>query len=437
MKVEDLLNPVRNHTDGQELRSGGMQAPSHPPSQEMTYSSRSPSQSLSYTSSPSMACSPSNPSGKGQKLRKDAPIIRKAQTKGVVQFPAYEAGDDEVLSAQYDIHQITPRGNIAEHCHKYPYSSDKKEFRENTGRDGFEGKPCDTTDLNGQHTYQRTVFQYTYMIPGDAKEYTVMWDYNIGLVRITPFFKSCKYTKTTPAKVLNVNPGLKNISYSITGGALAAQGYWMPFQCAKAVAETFAYSIRYALVPVFGKGFLDACLRPEHPNFGSFKIDLAVVAHCRTETKLWPLREDARATPASSRAPSEAPDTPRPERNILQLKQFKELRPKLAIKATSPESGLASSVNLGICQSASNANLDANHTTTYTSHGYVADRSSVAGGANGLPLIDTLTPIANECEEKAIHAGENAKGLLCPVKSRAEEDFETAHRHKRPRFMSV
>jgi hypothetical protein len=22
-----------------------------------------------------------------------------------------------------------------------------------------------------------------------------MWDYNIGLVRITPFFKSCKYSK--------------------------------------------------------------------------------------------------------------------------------------------------------------------------------------------------------------------------------------------------
>jgi hypothetical protein len=69
-----------------------------------------------------------------------------------------------------------------------------------------------------------------------------MWDYNVGLVRITPFFKSCNYSKvsasssaadhlpnadssqTTPARMLNVNPGLKQNTFSITGGALAAQG---------------------------------------------------------------------------------------------------------------------------------------------------------------------------------------------------------------------
>ena len=39
------------------------------------------------------------------------------------------------------------------------------------------------------------VFQYTFRVPGDDKEYTVMWDYNVGLVRVTPFFKCCKYSK--------------------------------------------------------------------------------------------------------------------------------------------------------------------------------------------------------------------------------------------------
>ncbi len=39
------------------------------------------------------------------------------------------------------------------------------------------------------------VFQYTFKVPGDEREYTVMWDYNVGLVRITPFFKCCKYSK--------------------------------------------------------------------------------------------------------------------------------------------------------------------------------------------------------------------------------------------------
>jgi hypothetical protein len=39
------------------------------------------------------------------------------------------------------------------------------------------------------------VFQYTYKLPGEEKEYVVVWDYNVGLVRMTPFFKSCKHSK--------------------------------------------------------------------------------------------------------------------------------------------------------------------------------------------------------------------------------------------------
>jgi hypothetical protein len=41
------------------------------------------------------------------------------------------------------------------------------------------------------------VFQYTYKRPGEDKEYVVVWDYNVGLVRMTPFFKSCKYSKVS------------------------------------------------------------------------------------------------------------------------------------------------------------------------------------------------------------------------------------------------
>lgn len=84
------------------------------------------------------------------------------------------------------------------------------------------------------------VFQYTFKIPGQDREWTVMWDYNIGLVRTTHLFKCNNYSKvgyttwhqgsiangpqTTPAKMLNLNPGLREICHSITGGALAAQG---------------------------------------------------------------------------------------------------------------------------------------------------------------------------------------------------------------------
>lgn len=90
------------------------------------------------------------------------------------------------------------------------------------------------------------VFQYVFKLPADDTEYVVMWDYNVGLVRMTPFFKCCKYSKvsrslpwtwfrgpvsdfakTTPAKMLNMNPGLKEITHSITGGSIMAQGRWL------------------------------------------------------------------------------------------------------------------------------------------------------------------------------------------------------------------
>lgn len=44
------------------------------------------------------------------------------------------------------------------------------------------------------------VFHYDFKVPGDEKVYNVMWDYNIGLVRITPFFKCCKYSKVRMPK---------------------------------------------------------------------------------------------------------------------------------------------------------------------------------------------------------------------------------------------
>jgi hypothetical protein len=48
------------------------------------------------------------------------------------------------------------------------------------------------------------VFQYTYRRPGEEKEYVVVWDYNIGLVRMTPFFKSCKYSKVRSSSVQKI-----------------------------------------------------------------------------------------------------------------------------------------------------------------------------------------------------------------------------------------
>jgi hypothetical protein len=41
------------------------------------------------------------------------------------------------------------------------------------------------------------VFRYEFTLPGQDTEYAVMWDYNVGLVRMTPFFKCCRYGKVS------------------------------------------------------------------------------------------------------------------------------------------------------------------------------------------------------------------------------------------------
>ena len=46
------------------------------------------------------------------------------------------------------------------------------------------------------------VFQYVFKV--EDAEYVVMWDYNVGLVRMTPFFKCCKYPKVSTNRVVMV-----------------------------------------------------------------------------------------------------------------------------------------------------------------------------------------------------------------------------------------
>ncbi|KAL5118858.1 hypothetical protein ACEQ8H_003180 [Pleosporales sp. CAS-2024a] len=205
---------------------------------------------------------------KRQKIAKDAPIFAEGnKIVGTVNYPPYEACNDGDLQAEHQRFRVFPLGEIRRKGIRHiPYNSDKKDFIHKTGRDAFE------------------VFQYTYKIPGEDKEYVVVWDYNIGLVRMTPFFKSCKFTKTVPAKALNQNHGLKDISYSITGGALVCQGYWMPYQAAKAIAATFCYHIRWALTPVFGNDFPSLCTRQKDNSATRFVIDPKIVRYCAEET---------------------------------------------------------------------------------------------------------------------------------------------------------
>lgn len=111
--------------------------------------------------------------------------------------------------------------------------------------------------------------------------------------------------------MLNMNPGLRDITHSITGGSIMAQGmryesdlyggilrpqepltdtftgYWMPHACAKAVCATFCAPIAGALIPIFGPDFPSQCISPDAPEHGRMAIDAAIVAESGREAELY------------------------------------------------------------------------------------------------------------------------------------------------------
>ncbi|KAL2148473.1 hypothetical protein VTH82DRAFT_2027 [Thermothelomyces myriococcoides] len=210
---------------------------------------------------------------------------RRYRTRAVVNFPPFEVLDERSI---WEVRrfQVHPFGSIQETCERIPYNSGKKDFFSKTGREGFE------------------VFHYDFKVPGDDTEYTVMWDYNVGLVRMTPFFKCRGYSKTAPAKMLNMNPGLKDITYSITGGSIKAQGYWMPYSCAKAICATFCHKISGALIPLFGPQFPLECIPEKAPGHGRMVIDPEIVGRARRDTAALFRQNAALPSPRLSRSVS-------------------------------------------------------------------------------------------------------------------------------------
>ncbi|KAI1437969.1 hypothetical protein GGR50DRAFT_571149 [Xylaria sp. CBS 124048] len=217
------------------------------------------------------------------KMPKDAAVFTKSKPKGDINFKPYENLDEASLELVRRF-QVYPFGEIQHYSRHIPYNSGKKDFFEKTGRESFE------------------VFQYIFKVPGDDTEYVVMWDYNIGLVRMTSFFKCCKYPKTTPAKMLNSNPGLKEITHSITGGSITAQGYWMPYQCAVAICATFCHKIAGALIPIFGPNFPALCTPAEAPEYSRMVIDPTTIIQSTREAEYY-RRHYSNNTASSSLSP--------------------------------------------------------------------------------------------------------------------------------------
>ncbi|KAL1871031.1 hypothetical protein VTK73DRAFT_2340 [Phialemonium thermophilum] len=225
-----------------------------------------------------------------------------SNARGTVNFGPFEDLNEEALT-QVKRFCVSPLGRIRSCCRHIPYNSGKKDFYEKTGRESFE------------------VFQYTFRLPDDNSEYTIMWDYNVGLVRMTPFFKCCKYSKTTPAKMLNQNTGLRDITHSITGGSIMAQGYWMPYSCARAVCATFCYHIAGALIPIFGPTFPSECLPPNSSNYGRMVIDHSIIVEATREAEMFRRAHTSRL-PSGLRAIGSPRSRPQEGRSLRMPEQY-------------------------------------------------------------------------------------------------------------------
>lgn len=147
---------------------------------------------------PKQSSSPLAPVKK-QKMSKAAATFVKGKPKGKVNYPPYEI-QDEATAAEHGKFQVQPIGRIGEYPKRIPYNSEKKTFQRKTGMDGFEGK-CHYVKEGQCRRVARSwslVYQYTFRMPDEARDkdaHTVMWDYNVGLVRVTSFFKSLKHSK--------------------------------------------------------------------------------------------------------------------------------------------------------------------------------------------------------------------------------------------------
>ena len=158
---------------------------------------------------------------KRTKLVKDAPVFIPGEVRAQVNYPPFElneipvclsASQHDELVREHKRFQVYPNGDntgdqpgmLIGSCPKaIPYSSEKKDLLNKTGLEGFNGE-CELKYLLPRvYALTEAVYQYTFILPDDPKQkkYAVLWDYNNGLVRITPFFKACGHTKVCTCRL--------------------------------------------------------------------------------------------------------------------------------------------------------------------------------------------------------------------------------------------
>ncbi|KAL1873335.1 hypothetical protein Plec18167_006384 [Paecilomyces lecythidis] len=116
-------------------------------------------------------------------------------------------------------------------------------------------------------------------------------------------------------------------SFQEKTGRESFEGYWMPFEAAKAVAATFCWKIRYALTPLFGRDFPSQCVLPEdRERFGRMIIDSSVVRRATNEANYYRSLEEGLANDCIPRLPPSGSPGPSQQEGVCKVSQSRSIR---------------------------------------------------------------------------------------------------------------
>lgn len=123
--------------------------------------------------------------------------------------------------------------------------------------------------LSGRTSPELTDIVYEFSL----NDQTIMWDYCTGLVHLTGIWKALGNSKADIVRLVDNHPELEGVIRRIRGGFLKVQGTWVPFELCKKLALRTCYTIRHALISVFGPDFPGQCLKPDVRGYGTLTLD--------------------------------------------------------------------------------------------------------------------------------------------------------------------
>jgi hypothetical protein len=175
LAIKDLLNPIQSNISKNFIAGALPRSPKVSGSDHGSHVWNETRRQAGLTATHQVALSPLIPN-----------------IHGPVNYPPFENVDDRTRQ-QIMAFNIPQFGSIRRTCEHIPYNSSKKDFFAKTGRESIEGSKYAASAWNVADAV--VAFKYTFQIPRNPAVFTIMWDYNTGLVRMTPFFKCMGYPK--------------------------------------------------------------------------------------------------------------------------------------------------------------------------------------------------------------------------------------------------